>query len=111
MADPKYTVGQEVWLVNSRRRDRVTVSKVGRTLVYIKQYGRDVAFRMDSGYENTDIAARHIMTDADLEAADRRAAVDQRLRDAGLRCDYSTLRRYSVETWEKIADLLEGDRA
>jgi hypothetical protein len=52
--------------VNSRHRpaDRCTVTRVGRTLVYIaSKYSREAAFRLDDGIENDNYGHRRISAD------------------------------------------------
>ena len=73
--------GDEVRIgdVNARRRpaDRHTVTRIGRTLIYVAGvYGREAAFRLDDGRENDNYGHRWI--DADDLARIRRDLVGKR---------------------------------
>lgn len=67
-----------VYDVNARGRspERLPVVRVGRTLVYIAQYGRDDAYRLDDGKRNDDYG--HTWIDPDDLARIKRDLVGKR---------------------------------
>lgn len=107
---PEFHVGQTVIVGGVNMRDRTyeaEVVKVGRTLVYIEEYGRPTAYRIDTGVRNDAYGHTWIKTKEQAQDdADRTAAIS-RLRDLGLGpSGFGTL-RYPTETLNSVCDLLE----
>ena len=113
MSEPKYTVGQEVWVrnVNAGRRgpQRGTVVKVGRVLVQVEVYpGHWTPYRIETGYKNDEYYHEWIQTDEEYAETEARAAAHARIKDLHVRFDLGT-RRLTAKTLNAIADLVEAE--
>jgi hypothetical protein len=108
----EFHVGQKVLVdgVNLRgRTHEAEVVKVGRKLVYIEEYGRQIAYRIETGVINDDYGHTWIQTpDQFQEAQDRKVVLD-RLRDLGLTAHRFRELSYSTATLKAVCDLLESD--
>lgn len=108
----EFHVGQKVIVsgVNMRGRSReAEVVKVGRKLVYIGEYGRHVAYRMDTGVINDNYGHTRIQTPEQFQEQQDRTAALHRLRDLGLVQAYGTV-DYSTATLNAVCDLLEAGK-
>lgn len=119
MSEPKFHVGQEVWVRRNRystdalRDEPVEVVKVGRTLVFVRLYGRDVAFRQDTGVINDQYGHQRILTDEDRDRETAEADMVKRLEAAGLKHTVTAavlVHRVGLERAARIAEILEEDR-
>lgn len=103
---PKYTVGQEVWLVEPRRPIQlVPVTKVGRTLVTVEHYGRDRQFRIDTGIQTGTIYGIGvcIRTQDEQVESERRAAALKALRAAHVEFELGYERSFDTSTIAALA--------
>lgn len=108
----EFHVGQKVLVngVNLRgRTHEAEVVKVGRKLVYIEEYGRAVAYRIETGVINDDYGHTWIQTPEQFQEQQDRAAVLERLRDLGLSSHRFNGLPYSTATLNSVCDLLESD--
>lgn len=107
---PEFHVGQTVIVggVNMHNRmHEAEVVKVGRTLVYIEEYGRPVAYRIETGVRNDAYGHTWIRTKERVRADLERSTVIARLRDLGLGPAGFGALRYSTEILNSVCDLLE----
>jgi len=105
----KFIVGQEVWLYQDRREpQRHTVSKVGRTNVYIEQYGRERGFKIDTGYQAGNFvgSADRIESDEMRAARERRVSVTEILDAHGFRPKGYGDYKQSTEVLESVLAVL-----
>lgn len=102
-------------LVKTRQgRVEHTVVKIGTKLIYLKAYGREVAYNIETRKQHNWAAgvAPYFMTHAEAEAADRRQDLVLRLRKLGLQSTegmFHDLGQYSDEALRKIVEVLEAD--
>lgn len=106
-----FHVGQKVIMtgVNMRGTREVEVVKVGTKLVYVEDYGRPVAYRIDTGVRNDAYGHTRIRTVEQFEAEQARRTAVKRLADLGLAPGSFGPVRYSTETLNAVCDLLERD--
>jgi hypothetical protein len=109
-----FEVGQVVLVqsVNSRGRAPQTgvVTRVGRKLVYVEQYGREQAYRIhEGGRRNDGCGHEWVETGARAAKRERRNAVRDRLRELGFDERFATggWSEYPIEKLEKVIRLLE----
>jgi hypothetical protein len=109
----EFHVGQKVIVAGVNMQNKTheaEVVKVGRTLVYIEEYGRQAVYRIDTGVRNDQYGHTWIRTKEQFQADSERAAAIVRLRDLGLvSAGYGAL-RCTTETLNSVCDLLEKDR-
>lgn len=87
----KYEIGQTVYLrgVNRRTEETTTVTRVGRTLVYVQdRYGKPQSFRIETGVANDQYGHEWIETSEQRAERVERSALSERLRAAGLSFGY-----------------------
>jgi hypothetical protein len=119
MSTPKapepFPLGTEVIVTNGnypKQRRTATISKVGRTNVYIEIYGRMTGFRKDTGVEvrgnNVGGLPFVIRTQEMFDADERRAGLYKQARMLGFG---HTMPKYSEETLLAVIDLLKADPA
>lgn len=99
--EPKFTVGQEVWLSRAHRGDqRTTVEKVGR--LYFEVAACRAQFSIETGVEKGSYGnAYRVRTLAEQARRERIAAADEALKAAGIR--FSGAQRLSIATLEALA--------
>lgn len=106
----EYHVGQRVlihhWNTRGGRIQEAEVSKVGRKLVYIEEYGRPVAYRIDTGNKNDQYGHSTMYTPEAWAARERRADLDRRLREGGL--DRRNGTNLTDDQVERIVAILES---
>lgn len=107
---PRYTVGDTVILtdVNYKGSKTATVTKVGRTLVYVDRdmYGRpDSAYRIETGARNDNYQHGRIWTTAEYEERTKRSDLLGALRDEGVTFD--RVSRIPTERLEKILEVFK----
>lgn len=115
MSDSKYYEGQEVVIrdVNDRRRPEegpltATITRVGRKLVYVTLYGREKAYRIESGVANDNYGHSSLQTWDEYHAEKRRAEVVQALQEAGfIAKNYSF--PHSTEVLERVLKAATGE--
>lgn len=121
MSTPKpespFALGTEVIVTNGNwpgRREKATITKVGRTNVYITRWGREKAFDKFTGFEkrgsNVGGLADRIRTEGMIEADERRDALVSEAGRLGLQGTYRTP-AYSNETLEAVIEILKADPA
>lgn len=90
----------------------VYVTKVGRKLLTIEQYGRPVQFRIESGELNDRNYPyhSHVYTPEFYARKLYREELESRLQDLGLRFQGFSDRKISNEAFEKIIEIVEEDR-
>lgn len=81
------------------------VVKVGRTLVYVKVYGRETPFRMDSGQASKDFGGR-IERPEDTAHREAHKAARERLSATGLLLDHRA-RRLTTAQLDALSDLVD----
>lgn len=95
----KYQVGQTVWVVSvNRKASEAVVSRVGRKLVYVEQYRREVAYRISDGVANDDYGHEHLETPGQYESRALRKDLLTRLQVHG----------FDVKTHAKVDTALLG---
>jgi len=109
----EYTIGQTVLLksVNSRGKapSEVVITRVGRKLVYIEEYGRELAFRIADGRRNNQYGHEWIETPERAAAKAHRSDVVARLKAHGIDyVGYSGFKQ-DTETLEHILAVLGDD--
>lgn len=107
----EWYVGQTVLMVSGypeRAPQEVTVTKVGRTLVTIQQYGRDVTFRMDTGIDSKHYAGYpvYLYTKERWAEKGRRAVAFSRLKELGFTQERNGGEHYSTDTIEALVEIL-----
>lgn len=105
----KFKVGDTVIVtdVNYKGFKEATVTKVGRSLVYVDKdiYGRgNSAYRLDSGVRNGSYQHGRIWTVEDYRENTRRGAIISILRDSGFHIDRNS--GFSTEVLEKISEII-----
>ncbi len=114
---PKFEVGQTVVLFAGGRRsgaEQHEVVKVGRSLVYIKLWGRERGFRMEDGRDSqhtssTPGAAMYIRTLEQVAEREERINIVGRLKALGVESSGYGDFKYSNETLLKVIAILEED--
>ena len=107
-AEPKFTEGQEVWLLSGRGRESrrlTTVTKVGRLYFEVDAHAGRRQYGIDTGYEKGDAHGNcsRIRTLEEQAVADRRQAAFEALKDAGITIDWRARDGLGVETMEALA--------
>lgn len=79
-------VGDTLILLGRRGVEQVTVSRIGRTYLYVALSGRERRERYDrhTGLEDGTIARRQLYTPEEYDATRQRTALVKQLRDAGI---------------------------
>jgi hypothetical protein len=111
-----FKAGQKVMLIQSTAHGRsrepgeFVVERVGRKYAYITQYGREVAYHLDTGSEANFIGSPSIIRTLEQYAEDTaRETLTARIKAHGWgRIDYQKWPE-STETLTKIADLLDQE--
>lgn len=107
--EPKYRVGQEVYVrdVNGRGRPvrKTPLVKVGRKLVYIEEFGRPLAYRIEDGQRNDNYGHSWLQTEEEYVEERRRTEAVDRLRDLGLEPRFAG--RLSTDALVAAADAIE----
>jgi hypothetical protein len=86
-----FEVGQEVYIQSDYRNygRRVPIVRMGRSLFYVTIYGREVAFRIEDGYERTTASSigspDRAMTAEMVEAEERQKTAVSNLMGVGVR--------------------------
>lgn len=106
--DQELLLGDALGVLRSDRIRRVTVKKVGRTLVHVADYGHLRAFRMETGFENSDPATDRLYTEEQWQDALRRHSLVQRLQRAGVSLG-GAANRASTGALERIVEILNQD--
>ena len=107
---PKYYVGQRVILRESHRTvgDKIVeVVKVGLTRVYVKRYGREMPFLMETGRTKNGYA--RILTFAEAQALKERAEIERNLKSLGIET-WKLPPQYSNEALRRVVETLTEDR-
>lgn len=109
----KFEVGQMVWHSSNRKRVLVPVTRVGRKLVYIEEFGRERAFRIEDGSFNGQQygAGEWIATEADVALSDDRQALVARLADLGVTSTGFGGFKLGNETLAAMVKVIEEARA
>lgn len=107
-----YEVGQKVLLFERYRRGaeprEMTVTKVGRKLVTVEQYGRPVQFRIESGHINDAFGSARICTPAAYAAEQAASKALAELRELGVRFDVGS-RRLSLAALGAITEIVRAE--
>lgn len=86
---------------SGREPRREEVTRVGRKLVYVKEYGREYSYRLEDGTRNDNYGHSHIWTEDEWTERERRVNVTTALREAGLETvGYSW--KFDTHTLEEI---------
>lgn len=105
----KIKAGDTVQIHQRTRVEEHTVTKVGRTLAYITEHGREVGFYLADGRERGEWANRRMFTPETLKAhlhrRDVLSAVSKATRD------YNWADRLTTEALEDIHRILENPEA
>lgn len=108
-------VGDTVLMVEDRREPQeFEVVRVGRTIVYVMQYGREVGFRKDTGLDAKHYAGAGTYLYTKEAWADRqiRAEQRQRLRELGFEARFGgQAASYSAAAIAAVIEVLERDSA
>lgn len=104
----KFTKGQTVILSHRRGHEEVTIERVGRKWVYIKQYSREVAFDAETGVENSNYGAPDRIYTPEMWAEnDRRQTALDGLKERGVQWKFGGYpQRYSTDVLEQVLALL-----
>jgi len=113
----KYEVGQKVLLVpgyGNQNPVEVPVVRVGRTLVYVERYLREIPFYIEDGRErrgpNSIVTGDRIYTYEEWAEKDRRKAVVKALYEAGIRTTPYAEFPYTTEALEKILKIAQEEK-
>lgn len=113
MIEPKYHVGQTLIRrdVNEGRQggpQQVTVTRVGRKLVYVEHHRREEAYRIEDGVRNDKWEHAWLQTPEEYAESNRRSAIETRLLDDHRMTGWPTY--VGTDTLEQIADMLDRDK-
>ena len=108
----EYYVGQKVLIRDiNRRRDggptESVITRVGRKLVYIEQYGREVAYRIEDGRKNDNYGHSWLQTPEQYVEEMHRDALWSRLNAAGLRLELGMSHKVSTDKLERVVAIME----
>jgi hypothetical protein len=108
-----FYVGQTLFCLDhgsgGKRRTEVKVTKVGRVNVTVEVWGREYAYRMDTGYAVRDFGGR-VVTPEVLLREEAARAVKTSLREHGLTVGPPG-NRYPMETWAEVLAILDKAKA
>lgn len=107
----KFSVGDTVILtgVNMREPKEVVISRVGRTNVYVKMYGREYSFDIQYGGEKGAYSHNRIRMVQEWQDDQERAAVIKELReDYGMSFDYGKGNSISTYTLKRLIVVLNA---
>ncbi len=119
MSDPKKSlkgikVGDTVVIPRWDMRSKVSngeehvITRVGRTLVYIEAYHREVGFYIEDGAERCDYQPRRMYLPEEWEKEQRHIKVMTRLRNGyGVGTTGYTSDHISPEAWSEILEVLD----
>jgi len=92
---------------NVRRDEEVTVTRVGRKLLYVEMYGREFPFRIETGVANDNYGHDWLRTPAQVAESRRRTLALVELRGLGFQpVGFSTAGDVATETLERVVSVL-----
>lgn len=114
MSDQQWYVGQTVLMFNGQERDsgaEVEITRVGRSVVGVQVWGREMTFRMsdgiDSKHGDKGGPPSYILTKEQLAYREERRVLVARLRELGVRQDGYGDWRYPNEVLAELVEVLE----